>query len=315
MGGRAAAEEFRPPQTNGGVARGAVAGTAANQTSEGLGRWRGGGGAGRAKAVVAQATGKQSAGDPEGSGLRRAEAERMGAPDGARLAGWKSGPRDPAAQAVSQRSRERCSPARLQGGQAAGWGGRRWAGCGRGVAAVAPALSDVIGRPPRGPRHLFSVAPRPPQRAPPGAGPAQAVDVTAKFAALGTPRVAATTAWEAAGQQRAQWPRPLTGPAQPGSSSSLPGGAREPPERPGAHGEGAGSRPGRGTRGTKPQNREGPRRAGDRGSRDWEALCPPRSGAHGAHRPGSRASSQPDRARDARSLSRDPCREAALARG
>lgn len=129
------------------------------------------------------------------------------------------------------------------------------------------------------------------------------------------PRVAATTAWEAAGQQRAQWPRPLTGPAQPGSSSSLPGGAREPPERPGAHGEGAGSRPGRGTRGTKPQNREGPRRAGDRGSRDWEALCPPRSGAHGAHRPGSRASSQPDRARDARSLSRDPCREAALARG
>lgn len=69
--------------------------------------------------------------------------------------------------------------------------------------------------------------PTPPAgRARPGAGLAWAVDVTAKFAALGAPRVAAATAQETARERLlAQWPRPLTGPAQPDSAVPLPGGA------------------------------------------------------------------------------------------
>lgn len=160
-------------------------------------------------------------------------------------------------------------------------GQRNRAEWGRGVAPVAPALSDVIGQSLRGPRHLFSIPPRPPGCACLWAGPARAVDVTAKFAALGTPRVAAATAWEAAGERlRAQWPRPLTGPAQPDSATRLPGGARE-------HFGAAGSSPRgvdcsarafwlplvqRDSRGLRTRaERARPGGPGEQGSRGWEA--------------------------------------------
>lgn len=281
----------------------------------------GGGGRGRAGEGCSDSGGREP-GLSEGSGLRRAERRRrgLGTPDPA--SGWlggSQGPGDLAALAV-RRPRSRRRPGSAPRGRGrrlwlAGRGGRS----GEGASPLSPPPSPMSLGGRLGVRATFS----PSHPALPAAlvrGPVRPWPLTSPPSLL--PSESHVWLQRRPGRRRAQWPRLLTSPAQPGSSTPLPGGAREPPERLGAHQEGrtarrgsSGSRSGRGTRGTSPRGRErAPRRAGDRGSGGWEAQSPPRSAAHGAQRPGSRTSPHRDRARDARSLSWDSRREAVSAR-
>lgn len=282
----------------------------------------GGGGRGRAGEGCSDSGGREP-GPSEGSGLRRAERRRrgLGTPDPA--SGWLGGsqaPGDPAALAV-RRPRSRRRPGSAPRGRGrrlwlAGRGGRS----GEGASPLSPPPSPMSLGGRLGVRATFSPShpALPAALARSGAGPALAVDVTSKFAALGAPRVAAATAPEAASAvataaDRSRAARlvhaaPRWGPRAAEAAGRAPKGRK-------ARRGSSGSRSGRGTRGTSPRGRErAPRRAGDRGSGGWEAQSPPRSAAHGAQRPRSRTSPHRDRARDARSLSWDSRREAVSAR-
>lgn len=293
---------MRPRQT--GAWRASGTGQGSQQNFQRAGEVAGGGAGGRRMERQRQEQGlRGSQGLSRGRGVGRMEVR----PPGIRpaLAVTQTTPEPP----QTPRSPER--------GRGSGGAGRaEW---GRGVAPVAPALSDVIGPTLRGPRHLFSIPPRPLGCARPGAGAARAVDVTAKFAALRAPRVAAATVGRrrgsacehrgaAADRSRAARLRhaaPRWGPkavwssrarakrsARPAAGLRFPLGQRE------SVGPRSGvqrARPG------------GHRHEG----RDYRSQL---SAAHGAPRPGSLECPPRDRARDAGSLSGDPRREAARGR-
>lgn len=119
----------------------------------------------------------------------------LGNPNAA--SGWRGGSQGPGprpARAVSQTSGAAAAPSSAPRGRGCGGGG----GVGRGVAPVAPALSDAIG-PPQRVRATFPRLSPPSRLRPSGGWSGRAADVSAKFAALGVPRVAAAAAREAAG--------------------------------------------------------------------------------------------------------------------
>lgn len=243
----------------------------------------------------------------------------LGNPNAA--SGWRGGSQGPGprpARAVSQTSGAAAAPSSAPRGRGCGGGG----GVGRGVAPVAPALSDAIG-PPQRVRATFPRLSPPSRLRPSGGWSGRAADVSAKFAALGVPRVAAAAAREAAGSacehrgrggDRSCTARPCHtahrwAREQLGAAGRAPRGADGSARAPGC-------RPGTGPRWDLAPEPGGRAQAGT-GTKDaWAGKhCrPPLSGAPGAQQHGSRASAHRDRERDARSLSAVPRREAARGR-